>query len=192
MRIEICGNIASGKTTLANSLSACGITSVEENFLRNPFIEAFYENPEFYSFETEVTFLLQHYHSIKRLNTNKLVSCDFSITLDLAYADVTLTQNRRKIFIEICSELEHEIGRPSKIVHLSCPEKILISRIQRRCRHFEASISIDYLTELTKAINFRIAEASKYSEIISIDSHKNNFVHSVESIPPLHALCLQT
>ena len=31
----------------------------------NPFWEAFYTDPSAYTFETEITFLLQHYHFAK-------------------------------------------------------------------------------------------------------------------------------
>lgn len=67
MRIEICGGIASGKTTLAKLLEENGIgKAIYENFEKNPFWEAFYKNPSKYAFETEIAFTLQHYHEIKK------------------------------------------------------------------------------------------------------------------------------
>ena len=67
MRIEICGGIASGKTSLAKLLEEHTIgTVIYEDFKVNPFWEAFYNNPGEYIFETELTFTLQHYHEIKK------------------------------------------------------------------------------------------------------------------------------
>jgi deoxyadenosine/deoxycytidine kinase len=47
-RIEICGGIASGKTTLAVLMQRSGYSAVFENFTLNPFIENFYSDPVFY------------------------------------------------------------------------------------------------------------------------------------------------
>ncbi|HRP37690.1 MAG TPA: deoxynucleoside kinase, partial [Candidatus Dojkabacteria bacterium] len=44
-RIEICGGIASGKTTLANLLARLDIEPILENFQTNPFWQAFYNDP---------------------------------------------------------------------------------------------------------------------------------------------------
>jgi deoxyadenosine/deoxycytidine kinase len=65
-RIEITGIIAAGKTTLARALADAGFAyGVFESFANNPFYDAFYRNPYRCSFETEVTFLLQHYHDAR-------------------------------------------------------------------------------------------------------------------------------
>lgn len=189
-RIEICGNIASGKTTLSRSLEACGLSAVEEKYLKNPFIEAFYTNPSFFSFETEITFLLQHYHAIKTANSKATFTCDYSLTLDKAYADVTLPPTRRDIFLSIADELESEIGQPSKIIYLKCPAEVLLSRIKERNRPFEASIDIKYLEALSKAIDLRMVERSKRIEVEVVNSHEVNFVSGVEEIASLNQFCI--
>jgi deoxyadenosine/deoxycytidine kinase len=57
-RIEIAGGIASGKTTLARLLRKVGLQAIHEQFRKNPFFTAFYEDPGYTAFETEITFLL--------------------------------------------------------------------------------------------------------------------------------------
>src|SRR3954447_11075813 len=94
-RVEICGGIASGKTTLANLLGSSERMVVREDFSSNPFWRAFYDDPNNTAFETEITFLLQHYHQIKvATNLEKSFACDFSLLLDYAYAHVTLNGSR--------------------------------------------------------------------------------------------------
>src|SRR5262245_59019820 len=91
-RIEIAGGIASGKTTLARLLGQSGrIKAVHEQFRKNPFFEAFYRDPAGTAFETELTFLLQHYHlQRKAMRLDGSYCVDFSAVLDHAYACVTL------------------------------------------------------------------------------------------------------
>lgn len=189
-RIEICGNIAAGKTTLTKALASCGLISVNEKFDRNPFIESFYIDPARFSFETEIIFLLQHYHSIKIAKEIKHLVCDYSLTLDKAYADVTLPDSRREIFLKIVEELEQEIGVPDKIIYLNCPEEILLERIAHRNRSFETGIQIGYLQALSAAIEIRMKEAAEKSEVLKINSHELNFVLGVEGIADLEAFCV--
>jgi deoxyadenosine/deoxycytidine kinase len=188
-RIEICGNIASGKTTLSKCFHACGLFSIEEQFLENPFIKDFYKDPCLFSFETEISFLLQHYHAIKTSASDNII-CDYSFTLDKAYADVTLSADRRHIYMQIADELEREIGFPTKIIYLQCPELVLMSRIRKRCRDFESSINLTYLESLTHAINNRINMISNVVDVITINSHAINFVDGIKGIPSLEILCL--
>lgn len=186
MFIEICGNIASGKTTLAKLLETTGNKSVFEDFHSNPFYKAFYSNPKLNSFETELTFHLQHYHAIKNeyINTSCVVFFDFSFLLDKAYADVTLSGKRLFLFSQVSEELEAEIGNPSAVIRLLCPEEILLQRIISRNREPEKSISIDYLKSLNSAIDNRIndltASQSKIN-IIEIDSHKYDFANDANA-----------
>jgi len=190
-RIEICGNIASGKTTLARGFAKIGYAAIEETFLRNPFIEKFYQNQSLYSFETEISFLLQHYHSIKSDKRGEALICDFSLCLDNSYADVTLPDHRRNIFLTISDEIIKEIGDPEMIIYLRCPEQVLLDRILKRGRKFETPIDISYLQKLSKAIESRISMISSIVSVVEIDSNQIDFrknilnIHSLSSITKL-------
>jgi len=189
-RIEICGNIASGKTTLCQGMAKKGYLPIFEDFQINPFFKDFYTDPVAYSFETEVTFLLQHYNLIKKQKGESFLASDYSLLLDMAYAEVNLAGNRLKIFFEIVTELQKELGLPSKIIHLVCPEEVLLKRIIRRSREAETSITIEYLNSLNKAILLRVKDFSSQIPVITINSHVINFtqgienIHEVESILP--------
>jgi len=181
-RLEILGNIASGKTTLCKNMDKKGYLSIFENFQDNPFFKNFYKNPQAFSFETELTFLLQHYHSIKIPNKKNLIACDYSLFLDMAYADVNLSGNRHKLFTEIVEEILIEIGHPLQIIHLTCPEEVLLQRIAARNRDVERSISIDYLKSLSKAISLRLKKIPDQIQVISINSNSINFVSGIEGL----------
>jgi len=186
-RVEICGSIASGKTTLCQCMAKNSLPLFEE-FHKNPFFEDFYADPTAYSFETEITFLLQHYHLIKKQKFTSLIACDYSLLLDMAYADVNLAGDRSKIFFEIVEELQKEIGLPKNIIHLVCPEEVLLKRIIKRSRKAETSITIDYLRSLHKAISLRVKEFSCQISTLIIDSHAIDFRSDIHGIQELQAL----
>lgn len=187
-RIEICGNIASGKTTLCQALSPNGYLQIFENFQDNPFYEAFYLAPHSYSFETEITFLMQHYHAIKIGSKNFRVACDFSLLLDVAYADVNLTGNRHRIFLEVVEEIQQELGPAQHIVYLKCPEEILLKRIIARSREAETSITIDYLRVLSEALDTRISSISSQTNVRTIRSDQVDFRTGIDSLSELTGL----
>lgn len=187
-RIEICGNIASGKTTLCGGMTQKGYHPIYEDFQKNPFFMDFYENPIVYSFETEVTFLLQHYHLIKKNRTNSPLVCDYSLLLDVAYAEVNLAGDRLKIFLEIVDEIETEIGFPTQIVNLVCPEDVLLKRIIKRSRDAEVSITIEYLHALSKAISQRINCLSNQVSVITVDSNAINFTSGIKGIQEFESI----
>ena len=60
-RIEIWGAIASGKTTLTQAFSKFGYSADLEDFTRISMLDDFYADPLSVSFETEISFTLQHY-----------------------------------------------------------------------------------------------------------------------------------
>jgi deoxyguanosine kinase len=105
-RIEICGGIASGKTTFAR-LFAEQAKVIYEDFLAVPFWEDFYAAPAEHAFETELSFLLQHYHQVKRAQSEShtLIVCDFSFALDAAYAHVSLNPGDLKAFLGVLEQV---------------------------------------------------------------------------------------
>ena len=188
LQLEICGNIASGKTTLCQGFSTKGYIPILEDFQKNPFFRDFYDDPIEYSFETEITFLLQHYHSIKKQKDTALLVCDYSLLLDVAYADVNLVGDRHKIFLEIVKELQKEIGLPSQLIYLVCPEEILLQRIIARARDAETAITIDYLKSLSRALSLRVDEISCKIPVTTIDSNALDFRAGIEGIKELEAV----
>ena len=175
-RVEICGGIASGKTTLCLLLAEHGFGAGLENFQSNPFWEAFYQNPASTAFETELTFFLQHYHGIKTAHTQSLPRIyDHSLLLDLAYARVTLENKRLSIFENVFEEIWKEVRPPNLVIHLSCDPETELSRIRSRARPTEASIGIEYLSALNSSIKYVLEEFHSTVDVHVIDSANANF-----------------
>ena len=176
--IEICGGIASGKTTFATLLKEVGIDVVFENFEINPFWKAFYSDPTRYAFETELTFLLQHYHQIKVANYKKEnFVCDFSLILDLAYANITLNNLQREAFLSIYQHIKLELPPSSLLIYLRCDPSIELERIKVRGRSTEQSIDITFLGKLNQSLEKCVSEIATSINVIVIDSSKQDFIN---------------
>lgn len=176
--IEISGGIASGKTTFATLLKEIGIDAVFENFEINPFWQAFYSNPTQYAFETELTFLLQHYHQIKVASSKQdNFVCDFSPILDLAYANITLNSLQREAFLSVYRQIKSELANPSLLIYLRCNPSVELERIKNRGRSTEQSINIEFLSQLNQSLEKYISEIANKINIIEIESDKQDFVN---------------
>jgi deoxyadenosine/deoxycytidine kinase len=178
LRVEICGGIASGKTTLALLLGEHGFRTALEDFRANPFWEAFYSDIKKYSFETELSFFLQHYHQIKARPPNEApLACDFSLYLDRAYAKVTLPEGQRRVFGFVHEEAVTHIPPPTLLVHLLCLPSVQRERIRRRGRAAEESITVAYLQNINAALATEIEAASAKIPVLEIDSTCLDFAH---------------
>lgn len=177
IKIEVSGGIASGKTSFSQLLSKVGFHTVYESFTTNPFWEAFYTDPSRYAFETEISFVLQHYHQIKKESeTSNHIVCDFSFTLDRAYAEVGLQGSQLSVFNTVYKEIQKELPSPTLLIHLQCPPEIELARIRARGRDVEENITVDFLGALNKAVSKEIAKAKAHTPILTIESAENNFV----------------
>lgn len=187
MRIEISGAIGSGKTTLGEQIrDSFGFVLSSERFHQNPFWADFFKDPRANSFETELSFLLQHYHDIRNHSEDSMhLVCDYSLVLDRAYAEVVLNGRRRDLFQEIILELEQEIGLPSVVVHLSCPEEVLLQRIRCRQRQEEMSISVDYLCDLSIALKAQILRLPSSVTVVDINSQEIDFRNDLHHVQHL-------
>lgn len=176
MRIELCGGIASGKTTLTAALAErfAGCTAVFEDFSANGFLHDFYEDPAYYAYETEISFLLQHMHQIKAAARQGLpFVCDFSIEQDYAYAMNNLGAQARMSFLAIYQETMRQIMPPELIIFLDCPPEILLARIAARGRQSESSIGLDYLNGTIYSLKSRLTDIE--AGVIQVDSAQFDF-----------------
>ena len=141
--VEVAGSIGSGKTTLVDTLADHSIKGIYEDHTINPFWEAFYTDPSSCAFETEISFLLQHYHFAKRAtaSTEGVVLLDHSFELDMAYAEIGLEGSRKAVFASIYREIRREIGLPRALVFITCGAEEALGRIRTRGRSIEDNIN---------------------------------------------------
>lgn len=98
IRIEICGGIATGKTSLAGRLMQHGsFRLVWEKYREVPFWEKFYAAPAKFALEKNISFLLFHSDAIREAmkSDSRDIVCDFAMFQDLAYAESRHGRGRR-------------------------------------------------------------------------------------------------
>lgn len=174
--VEIAGGIAAGKTTLLKALESPEIAPVYENHSLNPFWEAFYTEPTAYAFETEITFLLQHYHFAKAArNDGRLLVLDHSFELDYAYACVGLHAVRRSIFSTVYEEIRRELGWPTTLIWIRCAADEELRRIRNRARQVEQDIDQGFLANLNRELETAVLRAKDHTTVVELDSQQVDF-----------------
>lgn len=178
-RIEICGGIASGKTSLAQILEKEGFLSIYERFEDNPFLNEFYTNSEDDNvLETEMVFMLLHYNLIKqKKNAGKLV-CDYSLFQDYCYGLNNLEKEEIFIFEKVYNHLIKRILPVNLIIYLKCNVDCLLKRIKKRDRLMEQVISREYLQSNIDTIEEQL---SKQDNVLIIHSDRYNFIQDDRS-----------
>ena len=194
--IEVAGCIASGKTTFVRVLEVHSLEGVYEDYKINPFWKAFYTDPSNCAFETEISFLLQHYHFAKRAaaGSGRMFLMDHSFELDMAYAEMGLEGKRKEIFASIYREIRSEIGLPRALVFIDCSPGEAFRRISARGRSFEENITPVFLANLQRALKRRITAIAGTIPVVTVDSETTDFRHDglwrEKLVEQLHALSL--
>lgn len=174
--IEVCGGIASGKTTFANLMKRVDFNAILEDFQINPFLADWYQNPQKYVFETEISFILQHYHQIKKEHIeSKINICDFSFLIDLAYAEIGLQGSKLEAFRQIHKEIQNDLPPPALLIHLDCDAETELKRIRARARAIEESITLEFLDTLNKAVESQVRKVQGNIKLFTINSAMKNF-----------------
>lgn len=170
-RIEICGGIASGKTTLTQLLEKNGFCVAYEDYEANPYIKDFYTNSSINcDFETEMVFTLLHFSSIKR---SRKATFDFSLLQDLAYANANLTEYYLKIYYEFYKGIMKSVGFPKYLIYIECSPKTALQRLKRRNRLIEEEVQLGYLMRIINELKKIVV---KYPNVLILDSEKVDFL----------------
>ena len=149
MFIVIEGCVGAGKSTVAKGLASLrGSELALEDFEKNPFLEAFYDDPTANAVETEFAFLLVHFHQLKtqaKIASKAELIADFHLGKDLIYADLNLKDSRANaLFHQMYALCSEQSPVPSLMIFLSANTDLLVKRIRERKRDFELRIDSTY------------------------------------------------
>jgi deoxyadenosine/deoxycytidine kinase len=154
--IAVAGNIGVGKTTLVRLLSdALDWEPFFEPVTENPYLEDFYENMSAWGFHSQIYFLMRRLRIHRQLmNLQDSVIQDRSVYEDAEvfahnlYLQGAISDRDYSTYRELYQVLVEFLPSPDLVLYLRASVPTLLSRISRRGRDYEKTISADYLTDL--------------------------------------------
>ncbi|HOB84563.1 MAG TPA: deoxynucleoside kinase [Bacteroidales bacterium] len=192
--VVIEGNIGAGKTTLASKIAGqFNARLILESFADNPFLPRFYEDPEKYSFPLELSFLASRYKQLREeLEPQDLFSsftvADYYFAKSLIFAASTLKGDEYNLYRQIFYIIYSSLPRPDIYVYLHLNPDRLLKNIEKRGRHYEKSITAEYLRTIQESYFsfFRQNPENKYLviDISNIDfvSDENDYKKIINAI----------
>lgn len=171
-RIEICGGIAAGKSTLTRLLESNGFSAVYERFDDNPFLKEFYQKGQDNALETEMVFLLLHYNQLKGLEDENIIVSDYSLLQDYSYAIQNMQAIEVKVFENVYQYLKNNLSETNFVIYLKCGVDCLLNRIYERSREDEENISKEYLCHNIDILEKKL---QLLDNVLVIDSERYDF-----------------
>ena len=185
MRIAIAGNIGAGKTSLTELIAKH--YNWEANFedvIDNPYLDDFYNHMERWSFNLQVYFLKSRFQQLLSFKNNKKTIVQDRTIYEDAYifapnlnAMGLMNQRDFKNYQELFNLIESLIEGPDLLIYLRSSISNLVSKIHKRGREYENSISIDYLSRLNERYEAWICTYDK-NKMIIIDVNDLDFVEN--------------
>jgi deoxyguanosine kinase len=148
------GNIGAGKTSLARMLSEKHDAKlVLEKINENPFLPKFYDNPERYAFQMELSFLAERYRQMNEEVNNRdlfqpLTISDYYLMKSLIFSKINLVKDEFRLYRQVFDMMNHNASKPDLYVYLHTTFGNLIRNIKNRGRFFEQRIQNDYLVKI--------------------------------------------
>lgn len=175
MRIELCGPLGVGKTTLAVNLSQMmGWTLIREPVENHPFLEPFYARPAAHAFEKNLFFLLDYLHQIKSCEAGDFIF-DHSAVVHRSYATLNHITATEKPVYQALDSLTETIGPPDLLINLVCPADVIMQRIRKRGRAFESEVDLKYVLALNEEIQRQVKFVSHYMPVLNLDAASYDF-----------------
>jgi len=190
------GNIGAGKTSLASLLAEeTGSRLVLESFSDNPFLAKFYEEPDRYAFQLELSFLSERYHQIKTelghpdLFGQSVIS-DYFLAKSFIFSKYNLKDDEMKLFERLFSIINLQAPIPDLYVYLHLPVEILLENIKQRGRDYEKHIKYSYLKEVQEGY-FGFFKSQQVMKILVIDTSRLDFVNNRSHLLQLKKVILE-
>jgi deoxyadenosine/deoxycytidine kinase len=190
------GNIGAGKTSLATMLASdTGSRLILEQFSDNPFLARFYEDPDRYAFQLELSFLSERYQQIKSelghpdLFGQPIIS-DYYLAKSIIFSKKNLKMDELKLFEKLFSIINLQAPKPDLYIYLHVPAEKLLQNISKRGRDYERLISEEYLREVQEGY-FAFFKTQTEMKIVVIDSSNLDFVNNKSDYQQLKRLIFE-
>ena len=172
------GNIGAGKTTLASKIANdFNARLILERFAENAFLPKFYNNPEKYSFQVELSFLATRYKQFKEefASFKPFIVADYYFTKSLVFAASTLKGDEFELYRQIFYIIYDSLPKPDLYVYLHLEPEKLLENIKKRGRNYEMNITEGYLRTIQDNY-FNFFKQNTDFKYLVIDINKIDFI----------------
>lgn len=186
--IAICGNIGSGKTTLAGKLSKhYGWQALLESVEDNPYLRDFYGDMQRWSFHVQMYFLNSRFKQINKIRAaqNKTTIQDRTIYEDAYIFAANLhdsgfmSERDFQSYLDTFHSMISFVQPPDLLIYLKADIPKLVRQIEKRGRDYEYAIRIDYLRNLNEHYEKWI-NGYKLGKLLVIDVNNLDFVTNID------------
>jgi deoxyadenosine/deoxycytidine kinase len=179
--IVVEGPIGAGKTSLARLIAAAtGHRTLLELVEENPFLADFYQDKARHAFKVETFFLLSRYKQLARLEQegafDEGVVADYLFEKNWIFASMNLSGAEWGLFGDLYENLRPKLRTPDLIVYLRAEPALLLRRIEKRRRPFEAAMDPEYLRELGRRYDDYFE--SRPGNLLTVEAAEFDFVES--------------
>ena len=183
MHFAIAGNIGAGKTSLTELLSEhYGWEANYEDVIDNPYLDDFYTHMERWSFNLQVYFLNSRFRQLlaakgkdMKFVQDRTIYEDAHIFAPNLHAMGLMNHRDFTNYKSLFELMESLIEGPDLLIYLRSSIPNLVSKIHKRGREYENSISIDYLSRLNERYEAWISTYDK-GNLLIIDVDELDFV----------------
>jgi deoxyadenosine/deoxycytidine kinase len=185
--IAICGNIGSGKTTLAQKLGKhYGWEALIEAVDDNPYLRDFYEDMPRWAFHVQIYFLNSRFRQVNEIRLNQKTTVQDRTIYEDAYIFAAnlhksgfITERDYQSYLDIFNSMIKFVQPPDLLIYLKADIPKLVSQIEKRGRDYEYAIRIDYLKNLNQHYENWISNY-KLGKLLIIDVNNLDFVERIE------------
>ena len=181
------GNIGSGKTSLAKSLSQrLEGKLVLEEFEENPFLQKFYIDPTRYAFQLELSFLAERFQQIQIEIPNRdlfqeFMFSDYMIEKCLIFSKNNLDDQSIQLYRKLYDIILKSTPKPDLIIYLHKDTEQLLSNIEKRARPYEQDIKTKYLEDIYHNYVTYFKQQNQYP-ILFVDTNEIDFIKDPNQI----------
>ncbi|MGK7392403.1 MAG: deoxynucleoside kinase [Candidatus Cyclobacteriaceae bacterium M2_1C_046] len=187
MHLAICGNIGSGKTTLAKMLAKhykwqAELESVEDN----PYLADFYNDMKHWAFHLQIYFLNSRFNQVKRIKESKISTVQDRTIYEDAYIFASnlhksgfMNDRDYASYLTLFESMIQHVSPPDLLIYLKADIPKLVSQIEKRGRDYENAMRLDYLKNLNKHYEDFISSYD-HGKLMIINVNNLDFVERVE------------
>ncbi len=178
--VAVEGPIGVGKSSLVELLTARFTAVKVLERIENPFLRDFYKDRRGAAFQAQLFFLLNRYVQQQELAQTDLFHqvtiCDYLFAKDKIFAYLNLDDSELMLYERLYGLLSEKIPQPDLVIYLQAGTEVLLERIRRRKRDYEAAISEAYVNDLNQAYNYFFYHYTA-TPLLVINTSEIDFVH---------------